>query len=271
MNRPLLVAKLAMAVGACATVIACSQSAASKKNSGDGNTGDDFGEATDPTLPAPRNPDYTNDDSGAFSPGGRHSTGTPDSGRSVTADDDAGPVGLSACTNGVQPGDVKIVEIMIASVTGSGDKGEWIELQSTRTDCILDVSNLMISSPRGTSSDTVTIGDGLTLSPGASFLVADSANVTTNNSLTTPLYSWESSDVLKNTGDEIDVTLNGVTIDSLVYPSFSNLVIGSSVSFPSDCQWTDRSDWSRWSYSFDTYFSALAGTPNAPNDDVTCF
>jgi len=48
---------------------------------------------------------------------------------------------------------------------------------------------------------------------------------------------------------------------------FGNLETGNSVSFPSDCQWTDRPDWTRWSYSFDTYSGTLAGTPNAPNDD----
>lgn len=272
MNRPLLLAKIALAAAACATVVACSQSAASKKSGGgDDDTGDDFG-GDSTGLPPARTPNQTNDDSGAFSPGGRKSTGgTPDGGRSITTDDDAGSTGLSLCTDGVQPGDVKIVEIMISSAAGSGDKGEWVELQSTRTDCILDVSNLVISSPRGTSTDTVTIDDGLQLNPGDTFLVADSSNSVTNNSLVMPLYSWDSSDVLKNDGDEIDVTLAGTQIDTLTYPSFSNLQTGASVSFPSDCQWSDRSSWSNWSYSFNVYTSPLLGTPNGPNDDVTCF
>ncbi|MEO8876591.1 MAG: lamin tail domain-containing protein, partial [Polyangiaceae bacterium] len=200
-----------------------------------------------------------------------HSAGAPDGGRSVDPDD-AGPVSLSACTGGVQPGDVKIVEIMISAAAGAGDHGEWVELQSTRTDCILDVSGLTISSPRGTATtDSATITGTLTLNPGDTFLVADSMSVVTNHDLTLPLYSWDNSDVLKNDGDEIDVKMAGVTIDTLTYPSFSNLVVGSSVSFPSDCEWTDRPDWSRWSYSFDTYSGTLAGTPNLPNDDVTCF
>jgi hypothetical protein len=277
MNRPLLLAKIALAFGACATVIACSQSAVSKKSGGDGDddTGDDFGGSDSTGLPPARTPNQSNDDSGAFSPGGRKSTGaTSDAGRSVTTPDDdagSGTTTLSLCTDGVQPGDVKIVEIMISSVSGSGDKGEWVELQSTRTDCILDVSNLVISSPRGTGIDTVTIDDGLQLNPGDTFLVADSDDPTVNNSLSIPLYSWASYDVLKNDGDEIDVTLSGTTIDTLTYPSFGNLETGASVSFPSDCQWSDRSSWSNWSYSFNVYSSPLLGTPNAPNDDVTCF
>lgn len=253
--------------------MACSQAASSgKHNSGDDNTGDDFGSTDDPTLPAPRTPDHSNDDSGAFSPGGRPSGGgTPDAGRGTDIGD-AGGGGFDLCTGGVQPGDVKIVEIMISSTAGSGDRGEWVELQSTRTDCILDVSNLVISSPRGTSpADTAIIDDGLTLDPGATFLVADSSDVALNNDLTVPLYSWENSDVLKNDGDEIDVTLDGTQIDTITYPDFSNLETGSSVSFPSDCEWTDRPDWSRWSYSFDLYSGTLAGTPNMPNDDVSCF
>jgi hypothetical protein len=275
MNRPLLLAKLSLTLVACATAIACSQASAANKNNGGGDddTGDDFGGSDSTGLPPPRTPNQSNDDSGAFSPGGRKSSGgTPDGGRSVvTTGDDAGTGALSLCTDGVQPGDVKIVEIMISSVSGDGDKGEWVELQSTRTDCILDVSNLTISSPRGTGTDTVTISDGLQLSPGDTFLVADSDDPTVNNSLTIPLYSWASYDVLKNDGDEIDVTLAGTTIDTLTYPSFGNLETGASVSFPSDCQWSDRSDWSNWSYSFNVYSSPLLGTPNAPNDDVTCF
>jgi hypothetical protein len=271
MNRPLLLAKIALAIAGCATVVACSQAAAKKSSGGgDDDTGDDFG-GDSTGLPPARTPNQSNDDSGAFSPGGRKATGAPDGGRSVTTDDDSGSTTLSLCADGVQPGDVKIVEIMISSAAGTGDKGEWVELQSTRTDCILDVSNLTISSPRGTGTDTVSITDGLQLNPGDTFLVADSSDATTNNSLTTPLYSWNSYDVLKNDGDEIDVTLSGTTIDTLTYPAFSNLQTGSSVSFPSDCQWTDRSDWSKWSYSFNVYFTPLTGTPNAPNDDVTCF
>jgi hypothetical protein len=274
MNRPLLLAKIALVAGACATAVACYPTSTAKNSGGGGDddTGDDFGGSDSTGLPPPRTPNQSNDDSGAFSPGGRKATGTSDAGggRSVTTDD-AGSAPLALCTDGVQPGDVKIVEIMIASASGSGDKGEWIELQSTRTDCILDVSNLTISSPRGTGVDTVSIDDGLQLNPGDTFLVADSDDPTINNSLTTPLYSWDSYDVLKNDGDEIDVTLAGTTIDTLTYPAFSNLQIGASVSFPSDCQWSDRSSWSSWSYSFNVYSSPLLGTPNAPNDDVTCF
>ena len=266
-----------MAAFACSALFACSQAASDTKHHGDDNVGDDFGETDDPTLPDARTPDHTNDDSGAFSPGGRPSGGgTPDAGRAIDnppppADDAGGPVTFPACV-GVQPGDVKVVEIMIASKSGSGDKGEWVEIQSTRTDCVLDLSGLVISSPRGTTgTDAVTINDGLTLQPNAMFLVADSADTTTNNGLTLPLYAWSNSDVLKNDGDEIDIKLGTIVIDTLTYPNFSNLEVGASVSFPSDCAWSDRPDWARWSYSFNTYSGTLAGTPNGSNDDVTCF
>lgn len=272
MMRPLWLATSVLAVALCGGLVACSQAASSGKHNGDGDTGDDFGATDDPTLPAPRTPDHQNDDSGAFGPGGRPSNGgTPDGGRAVDVAD-AGSDGFPACADGVQPGDVKIVEIMITSASGSGDHGEWVELQSTRTDCVLDLSNLVVSSPRGASpADSVIITDGLQLDPGATFLVADSADVGVNHDLTMPLYSWNDSDVLKNDGDEIDVTLGGVTIDTITYPNFSNLEVGTSVSFPADCEWTDRPDWSRWSYSFDLYSGTLAGTPNLPNLDVTCF
>ncbi len=275
MTRRFWLANLTLTAATCSALFACSQSASATKHHGDDNVGDDFGATDDPTLPQPRTPDHTNDDSGAFAPGGRPSGGgTPDAGRAIDNPPpaDSGPVGFPACV-GVQPGDVKVVEIMISSAAGSGDKGEWVELQSTRTDCVLDLSGLVISSPRGTSGgvDAVTINDGLTLQPNATFLVADSADVVTNHGLVMPLYSWSNSDVLKNDGDEIDVKLGTIVVDTLVYPNFSNLEIGASVSFPSDCAWSDRPDWARWSYSFDTYSSTLAGTPNLSNDDVSCF
>ncbi len=54
------------------------------------------------------------------------------------------------------PGDVKIVELMIASQSGAGDRGEWVELQSTRS-CILNLNGLVVQSPRGTSTDKATV------------------------------------------------------------------------------------------------------------------
>src|SRR5207249_9600377 len=115
---------------------------------------------------------------------------------------DAGP--NNACMGSVGPGDFKIVEIMIASASGSGDKGEWVEIQSTR-DCTLNAKGLSITSPRGTGSDTITITTDAFISKYATFVVADSATSSINHGLPGKVFEWNNTDVLKNDGDTITI------------------------------------------------------------------
>jgi len=97
----------------------------------------------DPSLPSPTLPQpmeasvITDDDSGALDPGSRQNDGGVSEGGHVEISD----AGVVNCSGPLAAGDVKIVEIMIASQGGSGDKGEWVELQSTRA-CILDIKGL---------------------------------------------------------------------------------------------------------------------------------
>lgn len=254
---------------------ACATSAAKAHK----DAGDVFEEDPgDPLLNPPRPPDYVNDDSGAFGPPAeRHNDAgavSPEGGR-VTLD--AGPpqTGLDSgpsgdCVGPLVLGDVKIVELMITSQAGVADKGEWVEIQSTR-DCTLNVNGLTISSPRGTATDYVTITQDTMIPPNGTFVVGDSNVSALNGALPPLLFSWEASDVLKNTGDTINVMSGTTVIDTLTYPSFSSLTPGRSLSFPADCAWSDRADWARWSYSFDVYSGVLEGTPNADNIDVACF
>src|SRR5947209_15274570 len=150
-----VVAGLAFVGGA----VACS--AAAKKNTDDGSfipSGDGNG---DPPLPPPRDPDINNDDAGAFGVGdrgkdggggatdsgggrgGQDSGGDPvDSGGNLPPIDAGGPDATpvvdgggapsDACPGALAAGDLAVVELMIASQTGAGDKGEWVEVQSTR-------------------------------------------------------------------------------------------------------------------------------------------
>lgn len=228
----------------------------------------------DPSLPSRPLPDpmeasVVDDDSGALDPSQR-----PNDGGATT---DGGHVEISDagsavnCTGPLASGDVKIVEIMIASQSGSGDKGEWVELQSTRA-CILDIKGLTVSSPRGTSTDSATVTTDVYVQPGASFVVADSSVSTDNHGLpnATLVATWNTYDVLKNSGDTVDVTAGSATIDSLTYPAFT-LTPGRSISFPADCTWADRASWTRWSMSFNVWQSPFEGTPGADNTDVSCY
>lgn len=220
-------------------------------------------------LPDPLEASTSEDDSGALDIGGRANDGgtTSDGGHGVDLDGGA-PV---ACTGPLAAGDVKIVEMMIASASGSADCGEWVELESTRT-CILNINGLVVQSPRGTLFDKASVTVDTFIAPGASFLVADSASTTDNHSLPNAavVATWNTYDVLKNGGDTIDVYAGTTLVDTLTYPAFT-LVPGRSVAFPADCAWSDRASWARWSMSFNVWSSPYQGTPGADNSDVSCY
>lgn len=221
------------------------------------NTSPDPGGTEQPeTTTDPLEPE-TNEDSGAF---GKTKT-TSSSGSTI--------VGKKFCEGDLKAGDLAVVEIMIASKTGSGDAGEWVEIKSMR-DCWLHLSGVTVSSPRGTAgADTVTAGE-VDLSPGGSFVVADSDDTTKNHGIKGTVLSWDATDVLKNDGDTITVKLGEVQIDSVTYPSLAAATAGVAVAYPSACDAADRGDWLKWTASKDTFGTTLKGTPNAPNDDVTC-
>ena len=286
---------LVIAGGTTAALIACAPASKPRAHvtadAADYNT-DDPG---DPALPPARPPDYNDPDSGALGAGERGrdaSTPAPDGGvrgnpvppdgdSGIPPIDDAGPPpddgGPTLCPP-MAAGDLAIVEFMISSQTGSGDRGEWVEIQSTRTNCSLNLNGLHVESPRGTETpDSVDITDDVLLPPNGTFIVADTVIAELNHNLPGLVYSWVGTDVLKNDGDTITVSMGGTTIDTLTYGSWT-LKTGRSVSFPVDCTWSVRSDWTRWSWSFNVWDPAtvdggvsMQGTPNADNIDVACY
>ncbi len=263
--------------------LACSAAPAKK---GGGNPDDpSWGDPiTDKPLDPPLEAGVVEDDGGAFDLGGRESNVSADAGGArvdagapvdagspkdagVPPKDAGGPV---LCSGPLVSGDVKVVEIMIAAQSGSGDRGEWIELQSTRQ-CTLNLKGLRIESPRGTSTDSAQVLTDYLLPPNGIFVVADSSLSSDNHGVGTVAASFNAADVLKNDGDTINVVSpSNVTIDTLTYPKFT-LYIGRSVSFPWDCAWSDRTSWARWSWSFYKWNGNYQGTPNDDNFDVACF
>lgn len=173
------------------------------------------------------------------------------------------------CTGELKAGDLAIVELMIASKSGSGDSGEWAEIKSTR-DCWLHLEGVTVESPRGTTSvDVATISGDVDLAPGGTFVVAGSDDATKNHGLKGLVFAWDATDVLKNDGDSVIVKLGEVQIDKVTYPNLAAASAGTSVAFPADCEGADRGDWLKWTASTEA-FGTLKGTPNAPNEDVTC-
>jgi lamin tail-like protein len=206
-----------------------------------------------------------NPDSGAFGAGSRPSTkdgGPP-------TDGSTGPQVF--CGGALKAGDLAIVEIMVSSRSGSGDDGEWVEVRNTQT-CWLKLNGVTVESTRGQAApDVATIQSDLELPPNGTFVVAGSTDPTKNHGITGAVFAWPTTDVLKNDGDTIAVKAGGVVIDELTYPGFTNLTPGRALAFPADCASTDRSDWSRWSLTFDEFSTGFKGTPNAANGDVACY
>jgi hypothetical protein len=193
--------------------------------------------------------------------------GANDANTGDASDRDAG--GPLACTTPAGPGDLLVVELMVAFKTGTNDKGEWIELRNTR-DCTLSLSGVSIESPRSTAAaDRITIAEG-TVAAGASILIADVRDPVRDRDLAGRVFTFGTSDVLKNDGDSVRVLRGTVTIDAITYPR-NNVPAGTSLSFPSDCAGIHRTDYARWSRSVRSYAPGVFGTPGTSNDDVTCF
>lgn len=277
--------RAALAYGACllagaSVLAACTVTPGSTKSRravpvepGDDFFDDDVEEEPPPLVSA------TNDAGGAFGAESRPATKSADAGVDAGPGDagnatdtlDAGTPTDPLCETPIGPADLVITELMIASRAGSNDTGEWVEVTSTR-DCRLSLEGLTIASPRGTTgTNTVTIRDPLELPPHGHFVVAASADPAKNHDLPGLVVAWESADVLKNGGDTVTIRRGDVVVDEATYPSFSNLEPGRSIALPSDCVWSDRTSWTRWSLTFDAWSPGMKGTPNAANDDVACY
>jgi len=250
--------------------MACASAAPAtgKKKSSPIDPGDDYFNEdvtrADDGLTPTRDPD-----SGAFGAAERPSP--KDGGPPVDAGTDAGPIAKNYCDGPLKAGDLQIDELLVASRASSGDGAEWVEVRSTRP-CWLKLKGLTVESPRGAApANVATITEDFELGPKDAFLVAGSADPLKNNVLPGKVFPWNDVDILKNDGDTVTIKLGATVIDTLVYPAFSNLTVGRTLSFPSDCPANVRSDWARWSLSFSTWIPGFRGTPNRANDDVACF
>ncbi len=238
--------------------------------------------------------DFTSGDDGiAATPGDDSSTLPPGSGPSQADDFDASadeaeeavdavadtvvvplppfdPGDGGLCLAAPAPGDLVIDELMIESVAGAGDHGEWLEVQSTLA-CALDLRGLHGDAPNGNKIRTFDVGGDLWIPALGRFIVADSSNAAIDHDLPGPVVVWsgQPGDVLRNKGGTITLQYGGAIIDSVTYPSMA-LTAGASLAFPSDCAPSRRSDWTAWQSSTSAWFPGFLGTPNAGNDDVQC-
>jgi hypothetical protein len=181
---------------------------------------------------------------------------------------DAGEGGI--CANALAPGDLVIVEILIASLSGTGDHGEWLEVRSTRG-CATDLRGVRGECAVGAKVNTFAIDDDLWLPARGSFLVVDSADPAVDHALPGQLVPWagHAGDVLRNKGSTVSIFLYGTLLDTITYPALA-VTVGASLAFPGACPLAVRSDWTQWQTSSASWFPGFFGTPNAPNTDVAC-
>jgi hypothetical protein len=174
------------------------------------------------------------------------------------------------CLGALAPGDLVIDELMIESVAGAGDHGEWLEVKST-LGCALDLRGLHGDAPSGNKIRTFDIGGDLWIPAFGWIVVADSNSAAIDHDLPGTVVAWagQPGDVLRNKGGTVTLHFGGAVIDSITYPSMA-LTVGASLAFPSDCASSRRSDWTAWQWSTSSWFPGFLGTPGAPNDDVNC-
>jgi hypothetical protein len=190
-----------------------------------------------------------------------------------SGDDDAADApegGDDACVSDLAPGALLIDELLIESVDGTGDHGEWLEVTNTLP-CAVDLRGLHGDCPHGAKAATFDVPGDLWIPAGGTFVVADSVSPAIDHDVPLPVVAWKGNlgDVLRNKGTTVTLTLDDVVIDTLTYPALA-LTVGTSVEFPADCDPSTRSDFSRWVPAQSSWFPGFHGTPNAPNTDVAC-
>jgi hypothetical protein len=181
---------------------------------------------------------------------------------------DAGSDG--ACTQPVGAGDLLIDELMIESVAGAGDDGEWLEVAST-AGCAVNLRGLHGECPVGSEVHTFDVAEDVWIPPGGTFIVADSEDPAVNHYLPGLVLAWSGhpGDVLRNEGGTVTLSMGQVLVVSLTWPSMK-LAIGTTVELPADCPVTDADQFGVWQPATASWFPGFYGTPNAPNTDVEC-
>lgn len=181
---------------------------------------------------------------------------------------EGGPAG--ACDFPIGPGDLVIDELMIESVAGSGDYGEWLEVENT-ADCAVDIAGLHGDCAVGAKVYTFDVTEDVWIPSMGTFLVADSPDPAVNHDLPGMLLAWSGhpGDVLRNEGGTVNLRFGETLVDSLTWPSMK-LAVGTSLELPADCAPADGADFGQWQPATSSWFPGFRGTPNAPNVDVQC-
>ena len=157
-------------------------------------------------------------------------------------------------------GAIVFTEVMAASQTGSGDRGEWFELTNTTTEP-LDLAHCTVTDD---GSDIHDISGPLVVPAGGSLVLARSANTTENHGLA-PDYIYAGV-TLGNSADALNLTCDGTLIDRITWTS-GFAVAGVARQLDRDLVNGDANDLlDNWCAATATYGSAgKLGTPGEVN------
>jgi hypothetical protein len=174
------------------------------------------------------------------------------------------------CAGALAAGDLVFDEVMISTVSGSDDYGQWVEVRNVRA-CTTDLIGLHASALHGQSFRTLDVTVDTWVPPGGFFLIADTTDSTQNNALPGLVFAWAGSpaDAIHKTSDTLTLSVGSVTLDTLTYPDKTRAE-ATSMAFPWGCAPGLRADFANWRPSTASWAADLFGTPGAPNTDVTC-
>ncbi len=265
MSRPVL---LAAALLSGATFAACAQGGAATPDAGQpaidaGHHRRDAGRDAGSHAGRDAGHDAGHDSGTVIADAGRDAgpPPTPDAGH------DAGPA--PPCTP--TPSNLAIVEVMIESRTGSGDLGEWFEIENIGS-CTVNLTGLIVESPTDAGAavtHTVSVG---VVPPGERFVFAQSGDSAENHGLPVDyVYGSGTAGVVFNNGaDSLRLTYGGVEIDRVTWGS-TDFRVGASRQLSSTASPTSNDSLASgaWCDSTDVYSMATGGpyrgTPGTAN------
>jgi hypothetical protein len=227
-------------------------------------TGNDgAGDDADPTIDPSQ-------DGGPMSPDAAAVSAGPDAGASPAPADASDAPYDGGCSQPLQAGDLVIDELMVESVAGAGDDGEWLEIASTLA-CATNLRGLHAECPVGSEVHTLDVSDDVWVPAGGTFIIADSVDPAINHYLPGLVLSWSghAGDVLRNLGGTVTLSVGQEIVVSLTWPS-RKWAVGTSLELPADCPPGDGGTFTDWQQAIASWFPAFHGTPNAANLDVAC-
>jgi len=182
---------------------------------------------------------------------------------------DAGPRDSGTVTCPPAVGSLVITEIMISSVSGSGDRGEWFEVVNTGT-CTVDLTGVVILSPTGSGTEKTHTITGGTVAPGRYFVFALDAAPAANHFLSFDYaYGTGGADdvIFNNAADWLELRSGVMAIDRVTWPS-GGYTNGRSRMLPGTPSATANDVWATLCDStavFSTTGGTFYGTPQMAN------